>query len=267
MNLTKKKAKMRKKANNHFRMRKIYKPLQAGCLIALLVAFSFSSCSGNSKYINRIQQLEEGVSNPASIEELEEAISKYQARVEDIIMAETKTGSWYKILGIRYLDRQLYGKALENFLQAIEYYPTNQNLYYYVGLCAGYMAKASLDDGSASNPVRERYLNLAESAYLRAIELEPRYARALYGLSIIYVFERDEPEKALPYIELFTQIETADMDGKMVLARVYYSLGEYQEAVDVYDEIIRQTKDTARRDAAQSNKEFVLEELYSNGNT
>ncbi len=239
--------------------------LQLGYLLLIFSAtFTLFSCSGNSRYIRHIQQIEEGVRNPVSAEELEEAISKYRNRVEDIISAESKTANWYKILGIRYLDMQMYGKALENFQAAVEYYPTNQNLYYYIGLCSGYMAKASLDSSSA-NPVRERYLDLAESAYLRAIELEPRFARALYGLSVIYVFEKNEPEKALPHIELFTQIETADMDGKMILGRVYYSIGEFEKAVEVYDGIIQQTRDAARRAAAESNKAFTLEAMYSNG--
>ena len=242
---------------------KPFKPFlpKIALILFLLAVFLLASCSGNAKYLNHIQQVEEGVSSPTSIEEIEDAISKYRNRVEDIILAETKTANWYKILGIRYLDRQMYGKALENFQAAIEYYPTNQNLYYYVGLCGGYMAKAALNDYGS----RDHYLELAESAYLRAIEIEPRFARALYGLSILYVFELDEPEKALPYIELFTQIETGDMDGKMVLGRVYYSIGEFQKAVDVYDGVIKQTKDASRRAAAQSNKEFVLEEMYSNG--
>ena len=240
---------------------KPFKHLRCAQFILLAALFLLASCSGNTKYINHIQQVEEGVSSPTSIEELEEAISKYRARVEDIILAESKTANWYKILGIRYLDKQMYGKALENFQTAIEYYPANQNLYYYVGLCGGYMAKAALNDYAQ----REHYLELSEAAYLRAIEIEPRFARSLYGLSILYVFERNEPEKALPYIELFTQIETGDLDGKMVLARVYYSVGEYQKAVDVYNWVIKQTKDANRRAAAQANKEFVLEEMYNNG--
>ena len=244
---------------------KPFKPLffKSALLIFLPAVFSLASCRGNTKYINHIQQVEEGVSSPTSIEELEEAISKYRARVEDIILAESKTANWYKILGIRYLDKQMYGKALENFQTAVEYYPANQNLYYYIGVCAGYMAKSALNDYGR----REHYLELAESAYLRAIELEPRYARSLYGLSIIYVFEKNEPEKALPYIELFTQIETADMDGRMLLARVYYSMGDLEKAVDVYDGIIRQTKDERCRAAAESNKALVLEEIYANGST
>ena len=242
---------------------KPFKHLRYAPLILLAALFLLASCRGNTKYLNHIQQVEEGVSSPTSIEELEDAISKYRARVEDIILAETKTANWYKILGIRYLDKKMYGKALENFQTAVEYYPSNQNLYYYLGLCGGYMAKAALNDYAK----RDHYLEMSEEAYLRAIEIEPRFARALYGLAILYAFELDEPEKALPHIELFTQIETGDLDGKMVLARVYYSLGEYQKAVSVYDAVIKQTKDATRRAAAQANKELVLETLYSNGDT
>ncbi len=233
-------------------------------VLVMAVSFVMISCGPSPSQIRRLQQLEEGVSNPTTIEELEEAIAKYQTRVEDIVSAETRIGSWYKILGTRYFDNKMYGKALETFQTAIEYYPANQNLFCYVGMCAGYMAKAALDySASGNNPLRENYLNLAESAYLRAIELEPRYVRALYGLSIIYVFEKDEPEKAIPHLELVTEIEKRNFSALMVLARAFYSTGESDRAVEIYDKIINEAKDEEVVGAAKANKSQVLQEAYN----
>ncbi len=234
-------------------------------LLSISAAFFVCvSCGPGTAQIRRLQQLEEGVSNPTTIEELEEAVSKYQARVDDIITAEARVGSWYKILGTRYFDKKMYGKALENFQAAIEYYPVNQNLFCYVGMCAGYMSKAALDySASGTNSMRENYLNLAESAYLRAIELEPRYVRALYGLSIIYVFEKNEPEKAIPYLELVNEIEKRNFSALIVLARAYYSVGESDKAVEIYDRIISEAKDEETLEAAKANKAIVLQEAYN----
>lgn len=230
---------------------------------ACVVVISLFSCGPNTKTIRRMQMIEEHVDNPTTVEELTDAIGKYQARIEDVLNADIRVGMWYKILAIRYLDTRMYGKALENFRTAIEYYPTNQNLYYYVGVCAGYMAKASLDyEATGKSSERGRYLELAESAYLRAIELEPRYARALYGLSILYVFELDEPAKAIPLLELFMDVESTDYDAMFVLARAYYATGEFERSVAMYDKILSTSKNEKRRSEAEANKAIVLQEGY-----
>ena len=149
-------------------------------------AIALCSCSKSNKTIIRLQHIEEGVSSPNTIEELKDAISKYEERVADIQLANSQIGIWHKILATRYLDKKMYGEALKSFQKALEYYPDNQNLYYYVGLCAGYMSHASMDfDADGYSEKRENYLKLSEDAYSRAIEIEPRYARALYGLSVL----------------------------------------------------------------------------------
>ncbi len=232
-------------------------------LFACFAALAVVSCGPNTKTIQRMQAIETGVDSPTTIAELTDAINKYQTRVEDIINADAKSGLWYKILAIRYMDKGMYGKALENFQTAIAFYPTNQNLYYYVGVCAGYMAKASLDFNATGSPSeRDRYYALAESAYLRAISIEPKYARALYGLSILYVFELKEPEKAIPYLESELKIETRDVEAMFVLAGAYYSVGQYDDSVSLYDKIIAMKPDKERLADAENNKGVVLNAAY-----
>ena len=232
-------------------------------LCCALFALALSSCGPDTKTIRRMQALEEGVSNPTTIEELTEAIAKYRNRIEDILNADIRIGMWYKILAIRYLDNGMYGKALENFRTAIEYYPTNQNLYYYVGVCAGYMAKSALDFEAAGNrDERDRYYRLAESAYLRAIELEGGYARPLYGLGVLYVFELNEPVRAIPHLEKLLTIDTGNIEAMFVLARAYYSNADYDLSVNLYDRIIASVKDETRKKEAEENKALVLAEAY-----
>ena len=89
---------------------------------ALLISFAAISCSPSYNSIKRMQRIEEGVSNPTTKEELEEAIKKYDARAMDLALTEGQIGIWYKILGTRYIDQQMYGKALECFQKALTYY-------------------------------------------------------------------------------------------------------------------------------------------------
>ena len=233
-------------------------------LCSVLSVLMFSSCGVSNKQIIRMQKLEEGVDSPTSIEELRDAIEKYQNRVKDIQLAQTQTGIWYKILGTRYLDNRMYGEALKCFQAALQYHPTNQNLYYYVGICAGYMSHASLDfDATGNADKKMNYLKLSESAYLRAIELEPRYTRALYALSVLYVYELDENEKAIPYLEKLLSIDTKNVDAMFVLARALYCTQEFDRAVDMYDKIISITKSSEKKADAENNKKIVLDASYA----
>ena len=230
-------------------------------ILSVAAAIVLVSCGGvSNKTIIRHQKMEEGVESPTTIEELKDAIKKYQERVADVQLAQSQIGIWYKILGTRYLDNKMYGEALKCFQEALTYYPDNQNLYYYVGVCAGYMSHAALDyNASGTNEVKYNYLKLAEEAYLRAIAIEDRYVRALYGLGVLYVFELDEPEKAIPHLEKALSIDTKNLDTMFVLARAYYSSYEFDKAIEIYDRIIETTKSEDTKKTAEENKKIVLD--------
>lgn len=232
-------------------------------LLILVFSLNFVSCGKSYNQIKRMQAMEEGVSSPTTVDELKDAISKYEDRINDIMIAEQQTGIWWKILGLRYLENGMYKDALEAYEKAVMYYPANPNLYYYVGLCAGYMAEASLDyDATGDLSKKEHYLELSESAYLRAIELNPNYTRALYGLAVLYVFELDESEKAIPLLEKLLTIETRDTDAMFVLARAYYVNYEFQLAIDLYDRIIATTSSDTIKAEAEANKKIVMEVMH-----
>lgn len=241
-------------------MVKIVKFLAAAAVLTSL----FCGCTKSSKTIIRMQKLETGVSSPTTEAELKDAIKKYQDRIADIQLADSQVGIWYKMLAVRYLDAKMYGEALKNFQIALQYYPANQNLYYYVGLCAGYMSHAALDFGATgNNSEKKNYLKLAENAYLRAIELEPRYARALYAIGVLYVIELKECEKAIPYLETLLSIEKKDFAGMFVLAQAYYVTGEYDKAASIYDNIMLNSKDQKMKEQAQENKKIVMDAAYA----
>ncbi|MBQ0050525.1 MAG: tetratricopeptide repeat protein [Treponema sp.] len=233
----------------------------AGVCLAVL---TLCGCTKSNKTIQRMQKLEEGVKSPTTEVELKDAIARYQNRVADIQLADAQTGIWYKMLAVRYLDAKMYGEALKNFQMAIQFYPTNQNLYYYVGLCAGYMAKTSLDyNATGTSTEKYNYYKLSEDAYLRAIEYEPKYGRALYALGILYVFELDQCEKAIPHLEKLLSFDTKNIDAMFVLARAYYVEGKYDNAASLYDKITSITKNEQKKQEALANKKIVLDAAYS----
>ncbi len=214
-----------------------------------------------------MQKLEEGVKNPTTKEELEEAIKKYDKRSMDLVLTDGQLGIWYKILGNRYLDQQMYGKALECFQQALAYYPNNANLYYYVGVCATYMSNTCLDydaTGATSESAIKRinYLRLAESSFLTSLDIEPNYYKAMYSIGILYMFEFKEFDKAIPYLEKFLSTQVRDTIVMLSLAGAYALTGQSDKAVDLYDRIIELKSNSENVQKAMENKKKVLDNQY-----
>ena len=213
--------------------------------------------------IKNLETLEAGVENPLTVEELEEAIAKNEARAEELLSLQEQTGNWYKILAVKYIDGEMYGEALSALQKAVQYYPQNQNLFYYIGVSAGFMAKATLDfnaDGKTTE--RDNYLLLAESGYKRAIELEPDYFRAIYGLAVLYVLEMNQPAKAVPLLEKALKIEEKNTEAMMLLGHAYYMTYDYEAAVAMYDKVIAAGTSKERKEAAAANKKAVLDAMY-----
>lgn len=233
-------------------------------VLCCFFAMVFVSCN-NTSYIKRMQELEEGVSRPTSEAELKEAIRKYEKRVSDIMVAENRIGIWYKILGSRYMDQKMYKKALDCFKAALEYYPENKNLFYQAGLAASLVAKNSLDfDLTGSDEQQQRCYEFAVSAYRRAIDIDPKYSKAIYAVSVLYIFELGKPAEAVPLLEGLIAREKKPIQQMFLLARAYYLTGNKDGAVSLYKKIIESTSSAERKAEAEENMRFIQEESGTN---
>lgn len=236
-------------------------------VIFFLLVFSafFAGCSYSNKALlqKRLQNMEKYSGNPGNIEEIKKGIEKYDSEAQELVEKNAKIGIWYKILGTRYLDRKMYGKALESFQSALEFYPENPNLYYYVGVSATYVSHSALDfNGRGETESKMNYLKLAETAFKQALSIDENYSKALYSLGVLYAFDLDNGPEAVKYLERYVEIEKRDTDGMLVLARAYYMSAEFEKAADVYDKIISITKSSQRKAEAEANKKVVLDAIY-----
>lgn len=219
----------------------------------LLLIIILGSCNKVTG-IRRLQELEEGVSNPNTEAELKDAIRKYEKRVDDIMIAEGRVGIWYKILGSRYMDQKMYKKALQAFQSALEYYPENQNLFYQVGLAASLTADNSLDfELTGTDIEKKRYFSLAVSAYTRALEIDPKHSKAVYALSVLYIFELNRPADAIPILEKIAEWEKKPIDHLFLLGAAYYMTGKNEKAIAIYDRIIQISSSAEKRAQAENN--------------
>jgi cytochrome c-type biogenesis protein CcmH/NrfG len=226
-------------------------------LFALLV---FVSCSKeNEKVARRLLEFEspsyEASTDNSRIAELEKDVAKYKALVEEKVATADTLGAYHKLLALAYLDKAMYGKALEAIEDAIRIQPEQHALFIYRAISAARFAKALKDEAE-----KARYMKIAEDSYLRAISLSPSSTQALYGLAVLYVYELDRAENALPLVEKILRKESRNVDALFLLAATHYLMGNMEAALETYDKIIATSNAGTRRDEAKKNKERILEE-------
>ena len=107
------------------------------------------------------------------------------------------------------------------------------------------------------------YLKLAESSFLTSLEIDSRYFRSMYALGVLYVFQLNDPNSAIPYLERFLEVQKRDTDGMFVLANAYYMTSEFDKAIALYDQIIKINPNEQKTADAQRNKKAVLDAQYA----
>jgi len=239
--------------------RKRTRPYIALLSAVLLSIVLFSSCSRGSDYLSRLKETEppryagQEISQKR-LEELKQGIEKYRAIVEKKVDAAGQLGVYYRMLASAYMDRQMFGEALDAVKSAIEIQPMNPHLFYIAGLSAAEMAKAQAEDSR-----RTSYLNDAQTYYERAVELDPGNPQYLYALSILYVFELNEPAKAEPLLQRLLEKRKRDARAMMVLARVYAMTGRTEQAADMYGEAADAARDPEVKQSALQNQRTLLQ--------
>ncbi|AEF83841.1 tetratricopeptide repeat protein [Treponema primitia ZAS-2] len=246
---------------------KVKKEMVVGIIVIILIATGLFTYIGRQRSKGRDALAREIISfnpqngPPETIEGLRTAIRAYETKIQQHVKDAAQTGVYWKILANRLQDKGLHGEALDALERAIYYKPTDASLFYQVGISAGVMAKSALDFNGAPGEARERYYALAEEGHLRALSLDERYVKPMYGLAVLYVFELNRPREAIPYLQKNLAI-SPDTDAMFVLARAYVMTESFTEAVKVYEDIVSFTKDPDKRNEAQVNRQLVLDRLY-----
>jgi len=211
-------------------------------LVIAIVSLTLLSSCGDAKnrraLAERMAENEGQADNDERISELKADIRGVDKQVEKTMEAVKDKGTYWRLLGLKYMDYRMWGEALSAFDAAVAIYPENAALLYNRALTAGQMALSA-----DTNEMKSAYFTRAENGYRRAIEVDPRYTPSLYALSVLLVFELDRPLEAAPLLQDYLKIERSNINGRFLLARVYLEAGMKSDALDLYDEIIKLAKD------------------------
>lgn len=192
------------------------------------------------------------------IAELTETIAEYEEIVERRVEATAQLGEHYKMLGIEFIRRDMYGEALKYLEKTLDYYPENEVIFYLCAACSARMAKAKVNSPGEQDELFQE----AEKYYLRAIELDNQFSQALYGLSVLYIFELDRIPDAEPYLNRLLKKEEKNTSAMFLLARVYIYLGNIEGAIQLYEQIIKDAASREEKERARDNKQQLLEGTY-----
>jgi tetratricopeptide (TPR) repeat protein len=233
---------------------------KALALVAAAMALIPVSCSKRPEWIKTYFTLEGRTEKmdlpPSTPEELEATVRKYRKIVEEKVDAGSREAYYLRLLGSAYLARRMYGEALKAFEASVALTPANAPLFYYMGLCSGYVGKSLTgpDDAQKSRS----YILAAEKNHLRALEIDPAYARSMYALAVLYAFELGRPAEAVPLAERYLEINTEDDGARFVLARAFFLTGRIDDAVSAYGVIEEKSKNPRSREDAKRNREAIL---------
>jgi tetratricopeptide (TPR) repeat protein len=225
--------------------------------VLIVMVYNYEIDRGHRDLAKRIIGLNSKSGPPETIEGLKDAIALYEKQIELNVKTGAQTGVYWKILAIRLADKGMHKDAVEAFDRALYYNASDPTLFYLTGESASIAAASTLDFNGNSFSEQERYRNLAESAYLRAIELDPTYAKPKLGLGILYTFDMEKPADAVPHLERYVQIMPNDIRGMFVLARACFMTDNSERAIELYNRIISRSKDPKVRTEAQNNIDFI----------
>ncbi len=189
----------------------------------------------------RMGDLEEEGTDQADDErigELKADIRRVDKEIEETIEKVRDRGTYYKLLGLKYMDYDMWSEGVEAFSGALNVYPDNSRLHYYRAVCLGQSGV-----GESNRNLRQELLERAEFDYLRAAELDPIYTSPLWGLAILYVFELDRAREAEPVLDRLMDIEPSNEKAILLRAELYKAAGDKMRALELYHRLQVDGKD------------------------
>ena len=234
----------------------------AAIVIVSVLVFRNEMDKPHRELAKRIAELSPRGGLPETIDDLRQAIALYEAQIELNVKEGAQTGTYWKILAVRLADKGMHRDALIALEHALYYNPSDPTLLFLTGESAAIVAANALQFSVSGNSEKEHFHRLAESAYLRALEQDAAYAKPMLGLGMLYTFDLDRPAEAIPYLERYLNMLSNNVTAMFVLARAYYMVEKYDEALALYERILNRSKDPSVRAGAQNNIEIIRDLIY-----
>jgi len=158
--------------------------------------------------------------------------------IDETIEKVRNRGTYYKLLGLKYMDYSMWNEGVDAFSGALQVYPDNSRLHYYRGVCLAQSAT-----GESRLSVRDELFASAEFDYIKASELDRIYTSPLWGLAILYVYELNRPGEAASVLDRLLDIEPSNEKATLLRAELYRAAGDKMRALELYHKLQVDGKD------------------------
>jgi tetratricopeptide (TPR) repeat protein len=178
------------------------------------------------------------------IGEIEGFIRKEQNMALKVINSSDNTSRFYRMLGLQYMQLEMYGEAYKAFVEARLISPTNAILAYYQALAAANLAKNMVQGTSE----KAQYMEIAKNSYQMALNLRSDFRQALYGSAIFYAYELGDLTSALGFVNRLIALSPRDERAWILKGNIHSVLGEREAALFAYQEAQKQVSSTADKE-------------------
>jgi len=207
-------------------------------LILLMTVLAGCRPGRNRDLAEEVYQLEPGADQdapevPEKIREIQKDINHWEDELNDALTAAKNTGRFYRVLGMKYMEYDMFGPARDSFSRSLEFTPENARLYYYRGIAVSRVAMTRQDEGT-----RQQEMEMAEADYIRAIQVEPIFMPPYYSLAVLYIYELNRPFEADLYLEKYVSVERSEPRGHLLYGQLLEQMGRLEEALDHYNKVL-----------------------------
>lgn len=153
--------------------------------------------------------------------EAEERFNKKKEDAASVAMA-------YMNLGRRQVEEEQWNPAISSLGKSVKYGRDSSRLYYYLGLAYANRGKES---GSSDD------IDAAIQFYRAALEKQPDFNDARYGLAMVLYLIKNQGDQAIPHLVAILKDDPLFHPASFALGRIYYEKGDLQRALSVYESL------------------------------
>ena len=221
--------------------------MKKGLILIIVFILIFTSCLRRDP-LARIKRL-----TKIDIEKKQKESREYKEAIDTIVEAYRSMGGLNKSIGEYLMINKSYKEAIKHLEIAKQIRNEDANIYFWIGVCNVNLYKI---EGN------EDYLSEAEKNYEIALKIMPEHLDILYGYAHLLVYGKNDYKRAevvlKKYIELKQIRSKPDPNAYFLLGRVYYLMGDYYNAYETFDRILKFKKDLSDEQKDKLD-EFIME--------
>lgn len=234
-------------------------------LIIFLIIIIFSSSCIKKDPLLEIKRMARSSMKKKPEEQIADkkaAVKQYELAIDTLVNAYINMGSLNKEVGERLMFRKDYNDAIKHLEIAKDIRNDDAEIYHWLGVCNVNLYKVG---NNMDNLLK------AEEYYETALRISPNYKEAMYSYSHLLFYGKQDYEKAIEILKKYIfettekqiknkkeKIQSTDPKAYFLLARAYYTIGEYKKAYEIYTEI-ENIKKYLTKDEKEKLKEFIIE--------